>query len=75
MDPWIVLDIQKTSDKEAIKRAYMAQLTKYNPEDDPEGFQRLRGAYEQILSGFDKDEDDTPLGRFMKKTQLLYSDF
>ena len=75
MNPWLVLDISETDDKGAIKRAYMSQLSKHNPEDDPEGFQKVREAYEKILAGIDKVTDNTPMGRFMKKVELLYGDF
>ena len=77
MEPWLVLGIEETDDKAAVKRAYLAQLGKHNPEDDPEGFQRVREAYERIIARIDeeKTDDDTPLGRFMNKVELLYGDF
>ena len=75
MDPWVILDIPRTSDKALIKRAYMAQLVKHNPEDDPEGFQRVRGAYEQIVREMETGEDESPMGVFMKKVEALYADF
>lgn len=41
-----VLEIECTKDEMLIKQAYRRLLTKTNPEDDPEGFKRLRTAYE-----------------------------
>jgi uncharacterized protein YfbU (UPF0304 family) len=49
MDYWSILGIGATSDVTAIKRAYVRILRKHHPEDDPEGFLKLRQAYEAIL--------------------------
>jgi len=72
---WTILNISPTEDKEAIRRAYMAQLSKYNPEDDAEGFARLRTAYESILADLDNPTAKTPLDLFMLRVEEVYADF
>ncbi len=46
---WKTLEIEETRDENIIKQAYRSKLTQVNPEDDAEGFMKLRKAYEEAL--------------------------
>ncbi|MUG46196.1 J domain-containing protein [Paenibacillus woosongensis] len=68
MSIWEILGVEQTYDTSVIRRAYAKLLKIHHPEDDPEGYQRLREAYdramklakqhqqEQVL--YEEDEDD-----------------
>ncbi|KFE62426.1 J domain-containing protein [Hyalangium minutum] len=47
-DPFVVLGLQPTLDVATIKRAYFAALARHPPHQDPQGFGRLRSAYEEL---------------------------
>lgn len=61
---WKILEIDPTEDQSQIRKAYARMLKKYHPEDDPEGYQRLREAFDEAMRlakqglVFYDDEDD-----------------
>lgn len=79
MNYWDILGIEPTSDRNLIREAYMDKLSLYNPEDDPEGFQKLREAYESALKQEvveeDKHKELEPVNEFMIKVEKLYDNF
>ncbi len=50
MNFWDILGIEQTADLSVIKKAYADKSKQCHPEDDPEGFQRLRAAYRQAVA-------------------------
>lgn len=73
-----VLGIEETKDERLIKNAYREKLSVTNPEDNPEGFKRLRTAYEEACayarqSGEEEEERDaTPSGLWVEKAADIY---
>ncbi len=53
---WDELGIAPCADPKAIRRAYAARLKKLDPDRDPNGFARLRDAYEWALKRAGEDE-------------------
>ena len=47
-DPYAVLGLATGATPEQIKTAYFARVREHPPERDPEGFKRIRAAYEQL---------------------------
>ena len=48
IDPYGVLNIDPNATLDEIKRAYFALVREHPPERDPEGFKRIRAAYERL---------------------------
>lgn len=62
-NPWGVLGLERGADRVAIRRAYARVLKGTHPEDDPQGFMRLREAYEWLLGHVEMDADDLDVFR------------
>lgn len=74
-----ILGIEETKDEKALRDAYRRRLTAVNPEDDPEGFKRLRAAYEEACrlakdtgEGQEETADETPSGLWVAKAAEIY---
>lgn len=50
MNPFRELGLNRSATVDEVKRAYAARLKKTRPEDDAEGFQRLREAFDSALA-------------------------
>ncbi|MCL2200531.1 MAG: J domain-containing protein [Oscillospiraceae bacterium] len=59
MDIWGILGIEPGSDIEAIRAAYSEKVKIHHPEDDPEGFMRLRSAYKAAVQMASQRPGDT----------------
>lgn len=75
-----VLEIPETKDEDAIREAYHLILQHTNPEDDPQGFQRLREAYEVGIQYAREQEEEkkekpeTEVDLWMDRMDRLYQD-
>ena len=49
-DPYALLGVDRRADDGAIKRAYFKLVRQFPPESEPERFQEIRAAYEQLRS-------------------------
>ncbi|MGI4945540.1 MAG: hypothetical protein ACRYHQ_34075 [Janthinobacterium lividum] len=57
---WEALALPPTNDADAVRRAYRARLKVVGPDRDPDGFQRLRAAYDAVLAELDSARTGTP---------------
>ncbi len=74
-----VLGLEETKEEKAIKSAYMKLLKNTNPEDDPEGFKRLREAYETAVSWAREPEEEaqrekTEIELWIDEADRIYQD-
>lgn len=77
-ESFLILGLEPTKDERLIKNAYRERLAVTNPEDDPEGFKRLRGAYEAACAYARQSEDGqeerdmTPSGLWVERAEEIY---
>ncbi|MBI3950967.1 MAG: DnaJ domain-containing protein [Acidobacteria bacterium] len=57
-NPYKVLGIERGATEAEIKRAYFTLVREHPPERDPEGFKRIRAAYEKLRSERERAETD-----------------
>jgi tetratricopeptide (TPR) repeat protein len=65
-----VLGIEETRDSETIQTVYRTLLKDTNPEDNPEGFKRLREAYEAAMEYSRQAESEDTEGEEPEKTEV-----
>ncbi len=75
---WSVLGISETKDMAVIKNAYREKLVCVNPEENQEGFMKLRTAYEEAIH-FAKEqakpkimEEISPIDSWMNEVKDIY---
>lgn len=74
-----ILGLSETKEEEKIRQNYLTLLKDTNPEDDPEGFKRLREAYEEALrfAGQQEEKEEEPqgeVGLWMQRVRETYRD-
>lgn len=74
MNEWEVLGICRTEDEELIKKAYLEKLPENHPEDNPEGFRRLREAFQKALEAVRQAEEENkepPQGQVIRESRMM----
>lgn len=72
-----ILGLSETKEEAQIRQRYLTLLKDTNPEDDAEGFKRLREAYEEALrfTRQQEEEEDVPqgeVGQWMQRVREIY---
>lgn len=57
-NPYKVLGVDRNAAEAEIKQAYFKLVREHSPERDPEGFKRIRAAYEKLRAGGDRANTD-----------------
>ena len=58
VNPYKTLGVNRTATESEIKRAYFGLVREHPPERDPEGFKRIRAAYEKLRASAARAETD-----------------
>lgn len=67
MNFWSVLEIDPTDNAAIVKKAYAKKLKSHNPEDDPEGYQKLRESYDMALKYIRNNKNKVPVYNVKKE--------
>src|SRR5437762_2662858 len=57
-NPYKVLGLERDASEAEIKRAYFTLVREHPPERDPDGFKRIRAAYEQLKTSSERAGTD-----------------
>lgn len=78
MNDYEVLGLKEGADEKEVKRAYFKLVRQFSPEKDPERFQQIREAYENLKEGRGqvklalKIPDDPFAGKMFQQIETLY---
>ncbi len=70
MHYWNLLEIQPTSDKRLIKRAYAKKLKQCRPDQDPKAFQSLYEAYQSALNHLEEASESSFDEAFLEENSV-----
>ncbi|EBE1547525.1 J domain-containing protein [Salmonella enterica] len=68
---WDILNITQTTDRNAIRQAYLALLPSFHPESDPQGFKQLRQAYEEAQQWEASSADEAQAAEVSDEHEML----
>ncbi|MDS0524632.1 hypothetical protein NNC19_03005 [Clostridium sp. SHJSY1] len=74
MNPWEILQLQPNSNLKEIKKAYAILLKENHPEENPEGYQRLRAAYDLAIK-LSKSNSDKNVINLLSDNDNLKTEF
>jgi curved DNA-binding protein CbpA len=63
LDPYAVLELERTASPAEIKKAYFSLVRAHPPERDPDKFKQIRAAYERLRDPEQRTETDMLLLR------------
>ncbi|MGH9801137.1 MAG: J domain-containing protein [Blastocatellia bacterium] len=57
-NPYKTLGVERNATEAEIKQAYFSLIRQHSPEHDPDGFKRIRAAYEKLRAGVERAQTD-----------------